>query len=308
MLLTHIKRICRSGVINFTRNGFISLASILVMVITLFSISSLLLLGVILNSSVKQIQSKVDVNVFLNLDANEDKIQTLITSVKGLPEVDEVVYINKEAALQSFKDKHQNDGLMMQALGELNTNPLSARFSVKAKDPTHYESVVNFLKKYVVSADNSNGIIAKINYDDNRPAIEKLNRIIEVIKRVGTYTGIFLIIVSILITFNTIRLAIYTSKDEIAVMRLVGASAKYIRGPFVVAGILYGMVSAFVSLIMLYPLTYWAGPYTIRLGTGVDLHQFFFEHLFTIILYMFLAGIVIGAASSFMAVRRYLKI
>jgi cell division transport system permease protein len=119
---------------------------------------------------------------------------------------------------------------------------------------------------------------------------------------------IFFIVVSILITFNTIRLAIYVFREEISVMRLVGASEMYIRGPFVMAGLMYGLVSGILTLLILYPVTYYVGPLTFRLGTGINLFDFYVSNFFVLVLVVIGSGLVLGAVSSFLAIRKYLKV
>ena len=125
-------------------------------------------------------------------------------------------------------------------------------------------------------------------------------------KRMGAFLTLVFVIISILITFNTIRLAIYISREEISIMKLVGASNMYIRGPFVVGGIMYGIFSAIVTLIILYPITYWLGPVTDAFFGGINVFSYYIAHFGEIFLILISAGIFIGAVSSYMAVRKYL--
>src|SRR3989339_338692 len=146
MFFTKLKRIIVSGYRNFTRSGFTSVASILVMTITLFVVTSLIFVQAALNSSLNDIKEKVDVTIYFVSDAEESSIKNLEESLKNLPEVKDVVYTSKEEALTRFKEKHSNDYLTLQALEELDDNPLGASLNIRAKDPSQYESIAKYFE------------------------------------------------------------------------------------------------------------------------------------------------------------------
>jgi len=146
MLWVNIKRIAKSGFFNFFRNGFVSLSSVLVMVITLFTIGSVVFLGAILNSTLSVLEDKIDVRVTFVTDAKESDILNLKKTIETLPEVEYVSYTTRDDALNQFIDRHKDDQLILQALDELGENPLGASLSIKAKDPTQYEGLANFLQ------------------------------------------------------------------------------------------------------------------------------------------------------------------
>src|SRR3989338_6018812 len=208
MFWINIKRVLRTGLMSFWRNGFVSVASILVMTITLFVVGSL---------------------VFNN-------------------------------ALAQFKTKHQDDQLILQALDEVSDNPLGAVLNIKTNEPSQYEGVANYLKQNPVLSKGGTPLVDKVNYFQNKVAIDKLNEIINSSRKSSFARTLVLILASLAVAFNTIRLAIYVTREEISVMRLVGASNMYIRGPFIVAGFIYGTVSAVIAIIAFYPVTYWFGP------------------------------------------------
>ncbi len=250
----------------------------------------------------------MDVNVYFVTTAPEDQILSLQSTIKAQPEVAEVSYISREQALTNFRQRHATDQLTLQALDELNDNPLGASLNIKAKDPSEYQSIAAFVENKAAAISPSSSIIDKINYSENKAAIDTLNRIIDSANKIGLILMVFFIVISILITFNTIRLAIYISREEIAVMRLVGASNMYIRGPFVTVGLMYGIVSAIITLILLYPITFWIGPLTEKLGTGLNLFNYYIVHLWQISLIIIGSGLILGAISSYLAVKKYLKI
>jgi cell division transport system permease protein len=303
---TTLKRVARYGLVGFIRNGFISLAAILIMTITLFVVSMLMISDAALNSVLQQLTDNVDVTVYFVTTATEDQMMQLQTSLKALPEVASITYVSRDEALAQFQARHQNDQLTMQALQELGDNPLDASLEVRAKDTSQYETIAAYLDAQQASGQGAGAAIDKVNFSENKTAIDRLTNIISTSKELGGAIALVLGLASLLIAFNTIRLAIYSSRDEIGVMNLVGASHWYVRGPFVVAGILYGVVSALIVLVLLYPLTLWLGPGSERFLGTFNVFTYFvdaFPYLFLVIMG---SGIALGALSSYLAVRRYL--
>jgi len=304
-----MKRIARSGFFSFWRNGFVSLSSVLVMIITLFVITSTIFLGAILNASLQEIKSKVDINVYFVRTAPEADILALQKALEVLPEVKvPVEYVSREDALADFRQKHQDDQFTLQALDELGENPLGASLNIRAKEPSQYEGIAEFLKSKGALTENGTTIIDKINYYQNKTAIDTLTKMINSANRLGFILTLFLVLVSILITFNTIRLAIFMSRDEISVMRLVGASRMYIRGPFIVSGAIYGVVSGFITLTLFFPITLWLGNATAEFFVGLNVFSYYISNFAQIFLIVIFSGAFIGALSSFLAVRKHLKI
>ena len=303
------KRIIHSGFSSFWRNGFVSLSSILVMMVTLFVIGGTIFSGAILGSTLEQIKDKVDINVYFVRDASEEEIIALKENLEKLSEVaPPVIYISRDQALADFRARHQNDQSTLQALDELGDNPLGATLNIKAKDPSQYGSVAQFLQNASSLSSSNKNIIDKINYYQNKEAIDRLSSIIKSADRLGFVLTVFLIVISVLITFNTMRLVIYMSRDEISVMRLVGASAGYIRGPFFVTGAIYGFVSAIATLILFYPVTLWLGSTTEDFFVGLNIFRYYTSNFGQIFLILVLSGIAIGSVSSYLAVRKYLKV
>lgn len=315
MFWVNVKRVVKSGFTNFWRSGFISIASIFVMTITLFVIGSLVFNDALLMSSLDELKQKVDINVYFTTTADEPSILSLQKTLESFPEVASVQYLSRDQALANFKELHQNDQLILQALDELQDNPLGAVLNVKTKEPSQYEAIANYLQQNPILTKDGSSIINKVNYNENKAAIDKLTEIIATSERLNYVRTLVLILASLFVTFNTIRLAIYVTREEISVMRLVGASNMYIRAPFVVAGMIYGLVSGILAIVIFYPVTYWFGPlfYPLPLyltETSVsDLHlfQYYITNFGQISLIVLATGVFLGAVSSYWAVRRYLK-
>ena len=302
---TTSKRVARYGFIGFLRNGFVSLSAILIMSITLFVVSSLTITGAALTNVLQQLSDKVDVTVYFTTDATQDQFDALLTSLKALPEVSAVTFKTREQALLEFQERHKNDQLTMQALDELGANPLGASLEIKAKDPSQYALITQYLENQR-SASPTTGI-DKVNFYQNKEAIERLSEIIKASRSIGIALAVVLGLASLLIAFNTIRLAIYTARDEIGVMNLVGASHWYVRGPFMVAGVLYGVASGVVVLLLMYPITSWMGPGSERFLVTFNVADYYADNFVSIFAIVMLSGVVLGALSSYLAVRRYLR-
>lgn len=308
MIWTNFKRIIKSGFVSFWRNSVISFAAILVMTMTLFVLGSILFVNATLDASLSQIRDKVDINVYFVTTAPEDDILALQSSLEALPEVAVVEYVSREQALAEFRLRHENDQLTLQALEELGENPLGANLNIKAKETSQYEGIAEFLgNESALSTIDDTPIIDKVNYLQNKNAIDKLTKIVDSAESFGFIIIAILIITSIIISFNTIRLVIYTARDEISVMKLVGASNSYIRGPFVFEGVMYGIVAGIITLILFYPLTIWLSPLTENFFSDINLFDYYIDKFSKIFFIILGSGVLLGALSSYIAVWRYLK-
>jgi len=305
---TKLRRITKAGFFNFWRSGYVSLASVLVMVVTLSVIGSVIFVSAILNITMEELRNKVDINVYFITTGLEKDILSLKTKIEALPEVSSVEYVSREKALENFRLRHENDQITIQALEELEDNPLGATLNIKAKEPSQYEGIANFLNEENILSAEGEKIIAKINYFENRTAIDKLSRIINSAERLGLGLSLALVLVSIIITFNTIRLTIYISREEISVMQLVGASKNYVKGPFVVTGVLVGLISGLITMLLFLPISYWLGGITENFFIGFNVFDYYLSNFFQIIFIVVGSGVIIGAVSSFLAIRKYLKL
>lgn len=306
--MTKVKRILRAGFVSFWRNSFVSLASVLIMTVTLSVIGLLVFGSAVLNTSLLTLRDKVDINVYFITSTEEEDILSLKTAIEALPEVARVEYVSREQALADFRTRHENDQLTLQALDELGDNPLGAVLNIKAKETSQYESIAKFLdSKNALSKDGAQ-IIDKVNYYQNKTAIDKLSAVIASSRSLGFAIILFFALISIIITFNTIRLVIYNSREEISVMRLVGASTRYIRGPFVVSGIMYGLLAGIITLVLFYPLLLWLSPKFSDFFSGFNLLSYYGHNFIQIFFIIIGTGVVLGALSSYLAVRRHLKV
>lgn len=308
MFRTKLRRVVRTGFFNFWRDSTVSFASVLVMMVTLLVVSFIFFFGAILETTLSELSNKIDINVTFVTTAQEEDVLNIKHALESLPEVLLVTYVSREEALTTFKEKHANDQAILNALEEVSENPLGAVLNVKARDPSQYASVAAFLESDNALISEGLSIIDRINYYQNKIAIDKLTSIITSADKLGLALTIFLAIISVLIAFNTIRLTIYITRDEINVMRLVGASTTYIQGPFVVVGVIYGVVAGLLTLLFLLPITYWLGNTTENFFVGFNLFSYYLRHFLEIAFIVIMSGVLIGAFSSILAIRKYLKV
>lgn len=304
--MTVLNRIIKAGFLNFKRSGLVSFAAVLVTTITLSVITTLILLQAVLNFSLEQIKDKVDVTIYFTVGAPEDKILILKNSLEKLPEVSQVTYTSAEEALKAFRERHVNDYPTISALDEINQNPLGGFLNVKAKEISQYESIAKFMKSDNALVLGSASIIDKVNYYQNKSVIERLNSIISGAQKLGFLLTLLLVFISIIITFNTIRLTIFISKEEIGVMRLVGASKMRVRGPFMVEGAVYGVIATLLTVVLFFPATAWVGR-NMTSFLGLNVYEYYTSNLFKISIIILLSGVFLGIISSFLAIRKYLN-
>lgn len=290
------------GFTNFRRNLWLASASTLIMTITLIILSVLSLLFVITNSSVKTIEQRVDISAYFKNGLAESQIFTVRGQLEQDERIEEVRYVSADEALAKFRETHKNDPLLIESVGELNENPLPATLQIKAKDLADYPAIAELL-----NSDKFQSSIEKVNFEDNRVLIERLNNLLKFIITIGIILiGIFSSI-AVLVIFNTITLTIYNRREEVEIMRLVGATNWYIRGPFMVEAILYSVIATVITSALIYPIYTNLLPkvshYLTSSGYTFDGNIGVF---FGLILVQLVIAFTLSAISSLLAMRKYL--
>lgn len=302
------KRTIIAGLRGFYRNRTVSLSSIFILTITLSIVTSFYLFGAVFDYTLEQVKEKVDVRVYLTVDTTEAQAAEIKAKLLGLTDVKSVTYTSREQALLDFKKKHEGDQLTLQALEELGSNPFGASLSVIAKDTSRYEAIATQLSEGSGLLGDQKGVIDKVNYYQIKDSIDKLNSIIGWVNTVGFWLSVIFVLMSCMIVYNTIRLAIFVYRDEIAVMKLVGASNMFIRGPFIVESVLYSIVATFFTIILFFPATVWVTKKTVFFFEGLNINAFYMSHLVQLIGILLIFSTVLTVLSSLLAVRKYLKV
>ena len=301
-MFTEFKRILRFGYQSFMRDSGSSIATVFVMVIAISLVTFLMLFQGTAAFVITSLESRVDISTYFLGTVFEEEILQVRDELVKLDDVRDVQYISKDKALEKFLEEHKGDEVILASLEAVGSNPLLSSLNIRTWDSSSYLKVTDFLEE------SFGGLISKVDFEEREPVIQRLDGLTSGIQTFGILFTIILGIVAVLVAFNTIRLAIYSTREEIEVMRLVGASNWFIRGPFVVQGVIVGIVAAFISLLLFIPATlFLAGPLE-NLISGFNIFQYFLSNIFVIFLVQLLVGVILGMISSAIAVRRYLKV
>jgi len=303
-----LERIFKNGFINFGRNIWLAIAAIAMMGITL----TILLFAVVANATfshtISDITSHIDVSVYLKDNVNDTKRGDLINHLNQIENVQAVAYISKAQALKNYRAQNSNNPDLLAAISETD-NPLPASLVISPKDPNKLDTIKAYLDKPEIKALQSD----PTSYSgDRKAAIDKIAKATHFFRQAGVVGIIVFIIISMLIIFNTIRMTIFNRRDELVIMRLLGATPSYIRGPVIVETMLYGVVAAAISLAICWALFAVASSTLQASSLGLlDIKyssDYFQKNLWLILTTQIMAGIIIGAASSIIASRRYIKL
>lgn len=311
-------RIIWFGIQGFRRNIWLSLVAVFTMTLMLFSLTLFGVANFAALQAYKDFNKKVDYVVFVKDGASETDVQLMVAESKTRSETLEVKYLNKEDVRKNFDEMFKGDE-SLQGIITSESNPLPREMDVKFKDVTKIGDFDQFIKQ-----DKYAEVVERTSYRDNESAIQNYLKIVKMIRIVGLSLTVFLGFVFVIVIMNTIRLTIHSRRDEIDIMRLVGATWQYIRGPFLVEGVIYGVLGAIFSSLFIWGIFYKLLDVMTRdlsLSTGFNSVSVFsfiarstfneqnnFVSLFNQLLWMqIFVGIILGIICSAIGVRKYLK-
>lgn len=303
-MLTSFKRVFKFALVDFYRNKGISLAAIFILTVTALLFTGGFFTQGISNFLISTIQNKIDITAYFKEDTPEQNILDVRDEIlKISPDIKSVSYISKEQALDEFIQKHSGNDIFSQALIEVGENPFLPSLNINTSgNPAQYENVAN-----VLQSEQFANIIEKVDFSQKKDTIEKVFSITSSINTFGLGLSALLVLIATLVVFNTIKLVIDRSRDEISTMRIVGASSWFVRAPFVIEGALFGFASFlicfFVTIVSVYVLSL---GFSIIMP-GFDLFKYFLSNIFLVILIQLCSGIGLGVVFSFIAVRKYLS-
>ena len=298
-----IKRIFQTAWQGLVRNRWLTLACVVMMVISLLLFSTIFVFNYISHSLIDYLKNKVDISLYFKPDIPEEDILKIKDQLLTQEEIEDIDYISKEEALKRFQNIAESNPIVKKALGEIGENPLVASLNIKARDTKDYQKIVDYINHSPFKTK-----LITIDLAENKRVIDRIDALARGIRWGSLLTVIVLGFLSIVISFNTIRMAIYSLREEIEIMKLVGASNGFIRAPFLVEGMIEGVVASVIALILLIPLVFWLGPKVEVFLTAVDLKQFLWDNLLRIFLYQILFAITLGVISSLWAINKYLRV
>jgi len=298
-----LKRISKLGWQNFSRDRGMAATTCFIIVMTILLVSSLFIFQEVSQFLISSIQEKADISVYFKDNTPEEEILNLEEELTKIPEVKDVKYVSEEEVLKEFVERHKDNPVLIESIEEVGGSPFLAVLNIKAFQAQQYQTVVDFLNK-----PDFGNLIEKVDYYQRKPIIERIFGLTDGMKKAGWTVSVVLAIIAILVTFNTIRLAILNQREEIKIQSLVGASNWFIRGPFLVQGTISGFFAALISLLIFSFLCWFVSHKIEFLFPNLNIWSFFIDNFSTLILIQLSTGILLGIISSIIAIRKYLKI
>jgi len=297
-------RALKFSVKDIFRNVWLSVVTIIILILALFSVNLLLVVQVISRAAIDTVRDRIDVSLYLKPEAAESDILSLRATISGLDNVREVVYVSKQQALEDFQTKQKNNPDILEALRELDTNPLSPSLIIRPQDVGHYDSLIADLNKI------SNPIIESRNFDDHKLMLDKINTITDKVSQAGFFVSLLFIFITLLVLYNTIRVAIYTHRAEIGIMRLVGGSDWFIRSPFIISSIIYSLVGLILTTVIFYFFLTLLQPYleTFFMNYDFNIIGYFKANFLQFFVLELVGTAIINIIASLVAVRKYSNI
>lgn len=304
-------RVAKYGSSNFTRNAWLTTAATAVMVVTLMIVFSTLVARNVFNDTITDLRQRLDISFYLADNVTEQQRSELVSKLRSQDFVTNVTYISKDQARQSFVEEGGSEVEQLEAIDALEgENPFPASLRINVTNPDQLDRLDSlFESREFQEAQNQNPSFAPTSQSDRRDSIDNIARAAAFTERTGVFLSIVAVTISILIIFNTIRMAIFNRRDEIQMMKLIGADRNFIQGPFIVEAVLYGVLAALVTAAIAYPLVLtrsnYLNQYGVMVGPTIEFLQVYAP---LVILGLIVAGALIGFISSTLAIRRYLKV
>ncbi len=297
-------RAIKFSIQDFYRNIWLSVVTIIIIVLALFSVNMLLTVKVIGNTAISAIKDKIDVSLFLESEAKEDDILALKATISNLSQVDSIEYISKEKALEDFKEKNKSNPELLESLKQLGKNPLTPTLVIKPKDIDNLDELIANLNKI------ENPIIESRNFTNYKLMLSKINGITDKVSQAGILVSLIFIFITLLVVYNSVRVAIYTHKTEIAVMKLVGASNAFVYMPYIFSALIYTIFSLLFLMLIFYPFLTILQPYlaTFFIGYNINIVNYFTYNALEIFGLQFLVASTINIGASLIAVKKYANV
>lgn len=303
-MLISLMRALKFSLQDISRNIWLSIVTITILFLTMFSINTLILTRAISASAVDAIKEKIDLSLYIKSEASETEILDLQHKISSMERVKSVRYISKQEALDFFRDKNKDNPEILQALLELGKNPLSPSLVIVPQDANMVSDLIEELKAI------DNNIIESRDFADNKLILEKIDSITKKVNDIALFIIIIFIVTSLLVIYNSIKVAVYTHKREVEIMRLVGASNFFIYAPFLMSSFVYTLVALVLMIAVTFPLLSILQPYLeiFFVDYNINIIKYFVNNFGMIFGIQFLAISAINVLASYLAVRKYAKV
>ena len=301
-------RIIKYGMANFFRNAWLSAAATAIMVITLLIISATLIARQVMVDTIGEIKDRVDMSIYVQQDISEEDVTTITRTLESLDSVVSVTYTSPEQSRENFALSNIDDEYIQAALREA-TDKFPGTFNVRVVDINDTSELEELVESDEVVAANIDENNLPTFASSRRAAIDNISRTMNFIQRVGITAGTIFIVIASLIIFNTIRMAIFNRRNEIYMMKLIGANKSFIRGPFIVEAVQYGVLAAVIAFATMAAALWLAKDTLINYGIAVEPAYDILTTFWPLaLLALLIVGTIIGVVSSLLATRKYLKL
>jgi cell division transport system permease protein len=295
----------RESAVNFRRNWVMSLGAVITIYLSLLLVGISMATGFIVSEIVKSVEDKVSVQIFLKDGAATEDVEALQAWLLSDEMVDTVNYVSKEQALERFKEEMAGSPEIVENIRE---NPLPASLDVTLRDPREVQMMVDKImvnELFLKVCDRPDNPEESLKY--GQQIVDRLFAFTRIVRYIGVVFVAMLAVVSLIFINNTIRLAIYSRRKEIGIMRLVGASNWFIRAPFLLEGIMQSLIGAALAILTILLIQAALLPWLrdtlpflpVDLSGGAMLQ---------LSLVLVVAGVIIGLIGAGLALRRYLKV
>lgn len=296
-------RVANIGFHNFIRNAWLSTSAIAIMVVTLTIIMTSLVVNSALNDTVADIASNITVSVYLKPDVDDAAKNDLLNTLENDENVAEVKYVSQQDALGIFQNRYNDDEKILEAFAQAGSDTLPPSYEVTVKDLSNIDSVVA-----VANDDRFNDVVDDTSVNETRKeSIGKIAKAQDFVNIASIGAAAVFAGISILIIFNTIRMAVFTRSDEIEIMKLIGATPRYIRAPFLFEASLYGVFAGIISTVILYSVLLGLGPSVNSQLLIEPTIEWYTSHFLLVMLAAIIGGLIIGLFSSMFSLSRYLR-
>lgn len=297
-------RVIKFSFQDIFRNIWLSLVTLIILILALFTVNMLLVVKVVGDTAVSAIKEKIDVNLFLKSTSKEEEILALKANLEKLSEVKEIEYVSKADALERFREKHSDNAQILDSLRELGTNPLTPTLVIKPTSLDDFDNLINRLNAI------DNEIIESRNFANYKLILDKINGITKKVSDAALFLSSLFVFITLLVVYNSVRVTIYTHKQEITIMRLVGASRGFIQMPYLLSGVFYALLGVIAVALLFYPFLSLLQPYleAFFVGYNVDLPAYFYGNVFLIFGTQFIGASLVNMIATLFAVRKYSKV
>lgn len=290
---------------NFWRNIWLSIATVMVFVLTLMTINILVTLNVLTQAAIDSVEDQIDVSVYFTKGTSEDVIFGAQDYLTSLTQVDTVSYVSSEEALQRFTERHRSDEEILQALDTVETNPFGGSLVISARTPDDFAFILEALNNPTFGDS-----IESRDFSDHELVIERINQFTSRVQLFAVVLAVIFALIAALIVLNSIRVSIYTHREEIGIMKLVGASNSFVRLPFIIEGVVFSLLATLITAAIVFPVASTIEPQLARFfeSDAVGLHTYYLQNWYWVFGGQFLALVILSTFSSALAINRYLRV